>query len=79
MNQIHKTIGYKGQYFSKEYVTIKHHKNKLRYLREETVAKQFKNGDTEIVVHFENKDETITLNQYSSSADILKYLGKKFI
>ncbi len=79
MTEIHKMISYKGQYFSKEYQTIKHHKNKLRYLREETVAKQFKNGDVRLVVHFEGKEKTITLDQFSDESDILKYLGKKFI
>ncbi len=79
MTQIHKIIGYKGQYFSKEYETIKHHKNKIRYLREETVAKQFKKGDVEIIVHFEDKSETITIDEFSNESIIMKYLGKKFI
>ncbi len=79
MNTVHKIISYKGQYFLREYETIKHHKNKIRYLREETVAKGFKSGNTEIVVHFEDDDKTVTLDFFSDREEIKKYLGKAFL
>lgn len=78
MTTYHKVISFKGSYFLKEYQTIKHHKNKIRYLREETVAKAFKKGDVEIVIHFED-ERTTTLDAFSDSALIDKYLGKAFI
>ena len=56
MIQYHKMITFKGVCYVKEYESIKHHKNKIRYLREETVAESFKNGDVEIVVHFEENE-----------------------
>lgn len=77
--QYHKMITYKGDYFMKEYETIKHHKNKTRYLRTETVAEAFKKGGVEIIIHFEDQDKTLTLDEFSSPEDIKKYLGQKFL
>ncbi len=79
MNIVHKHISYKGHYFVREYETIKHHKNKIRYLREETVAKSFKRGDLTVLVHFEDTERTISLDNFSERADIKKYLGEKFL
>ncbi len=79
MTTIHKYITYKGHYFLKEYQTIKHHKNKIRYLREETVAKNFKSGDLTIVVHFENDARSIALDYFSEPSLIKKYLGDAFL
>ncbi len=79
MNVVHKHISYKGHYFVRQYETIKHHKNKIRYLREETVAKNFKDGTLTIVVHFENSDRSVTLDAFSARDDIKKYLGEKFL
>ncbi len=79
MNVVHKIISYKGHYFLREYETIKHHKNKIRYLREETVAKNFKNGDLTIIVHFEDDERTVTLDYFSERDDIKKYLGNAFL
>ncbi|BEP28107.1 hypothetical protein [Helicovermis profundi] len=79
MNKYTKIIGVKGFYFIKEFYKIKHHKNKIRELSEDTVAKFFKKGDCEIEVYFEETDKTILIDDFSSKEDIKKYLGKKFL
>ncbi len=79
MNQYTKVIGLTGTAFLKEYEKIKHHKNKIRELNEDTVAKAFKNGDTEITVYFEETDIKIIIDDFSDKDTVLKYLGKKFI
>ncbi len=76
--QYHKMITFKGDYFIKEYETIKHHKNKVRVIREETVAEAFKKGDVEIVIHFEDSEKVITIDEFSSPEDIKKFLGPRF-
>jgi hypothetical protein len=79
MTQYHKMISLKGDYYLKEYETIKNHKNKIRYLREETVSEVFKKGEAEIVVHFEDSTKVITIDYFSDSELIKKYLGPKFV
>lgn len=79
MTQYHKMMTYRGDYFVKEYETIKHHKNKVRYLREETVAKDFKNGNVEIIIHFEDSEKRIVVDEFSDAETIKKYLGPRFL
>ncbi len=75
----HKILSYKGHYYLKEYETIKHHKNRVRYLREETVANAFKKGNAEIIVHFEDSEKTVEVTCFSDEDTIRKYLGKAFL
>ena len=63
----------------KEFEKIKHHKNKVRDINEETVAKNFKNGDAEIRVYFEETDTELFIDAFSDAETVKKYLGKKFI
>lgn len=79
MIQYHKMITLRGDVFVKEYESIKHHKNKTRYLREETVAESFKKGDVEIIIHFEENDKIITINDFSSEDLVRTFLGPKFL
>jgi uncharacterized radical SAM superfamily protein len=74
-----KVIGISGQYFSREQVKIKKHKNKVREVKEETVLKAFLNGDTEIEVILEDLDKTIIIDYFSDVDIIRQYLGEKFI
>ena len=77
--QYHKMITFKGDYFMKEYETIKHHKNKVRIIQEATVAEAFKKGSVEIVIHFEDSEKIISLDEFSSPEDVKKYLGANFL
>ncbi|MGX8796022.1 hypothetical protein ACR6HW_08050 [Fusibacter sp. JL298sf-3] len=79
MNQYTKIIGLTGSLYVKEYPKIKHHKNKIRELHEDTVAKAFKAGNTEIIVYFEETDTEIIIDDFSDEAIIKKYLGRKFL
>ncbi|MBM7562164.1 hypothetical protein [Fusibacter tunisiensis] len=79
MNRYTKIIGLTGSIYVKEYEKIKHHKNKIRELNEDTVAKTFKAGNTEIMVYFEETDTEIFVDDFSDQETILKYLGKKFV
>lgn len=79
MNRYTKIIGLTGTVYVKEFIKIKHHKNKLRELNEDTVVKAFKNGDAEITVYFEETDNEIIVDAYSDQETIKKYLGKKFL
>lgn len=79
MNEYTKVISLMGHYFIKEFKKEKKHKNKVREIREETVAKAFKEGNTKIYVYFEEKDKTIELDEFSDKDIIATYLGKKFI
>lgn len=79
MTTYHKIFSLKDSYFLKEYETIKHHKNKIRYLREETVAAAFKAGDVQIIVHFEESGRVIEIDDFSDREVIKKYLGPKFL
>ncbi len=79
MNRYTKIIGLTGELYTKEFQKIKHHKNKVRDISEDTVAKVFKNGDAEIKVYFEETDIEIIIDAFSDVETIKKYLGKKFI
>lgn len=79
MNRYTKVIGLTGSMYVKEFEKIKHHKNKIRELNEETVAKVFKEGDTEITVYFEETDTEIIIDDFSDLELVKKYLGKKFL
>lgn len=79
MNRFTKIIGLTGSIYVKEYVKIKHHKNKIREINEDTVIKQFKEGDTEICVFFEETNTEIFVDDFSDDETIKKYLGKKFL
>ncbi len=75
----HKYNSFKGSYFTRTQIKIKHHQDKVRYIREETVIKQFKEGSAKIVVHFDGSDRIIEIDYFSSEEDKKKYLGEKFI
>lgn len=79
MNRYTKIIGMTGVIYTKEFEKIKHHKNKIRDISEDTVAKVFKGGDAEIKVYFEETDTEILIDAFSDSELVKKYLGKKFI
>ncbi|HAS72638.1 MAG TPA: hypothetical protein DCS67_00665 [Clostridiales bacterium UBA8960] len=79
MNRYTKIIGLTGTIYVKEFVKIKHHKNKVRDINEDTVAKVFKNGDAEVTVYFEETDTEIFIDAFTDQETIKKYLGKKFI
>ncbi|PID82854.1 MAG: hypothetical protein CSB15_01230 [Clostridiales bacterium] len=78
-NIYHKYNSLKGSYFTRTQIKIKHHQDKLRYIREETVIKQFKDENAIIYVHFDGSDRVVELDYFSSEDDIKKYLGKKFL
>lgn len=79
MNRYTKIIGLTGNMYVKEHLKIKHHKNKIRELNEDTVIKAFKNGDAEVTVYFEETDTEIIIDAFSDNETIKKYLGKKFL
>lgn len=79
MNRYTKVIGLTGSMYVKEFEKIKHHKNKIREINEDTVIKQFKEGNTEICVYFEETDTEIFIDDFSEPELIKKYLGKKFL
>ncbi len=79
MNRYTKIIGLTGSIYVKEFEKIKHHKNKIREINEETVAKVFKEGDTEVLVYFEETNTEIVVDDFSDDDTIKKYLGKKFL
>lgn len=74
-----KVIGLTGSHFVKEFVKIRHHDNKVREISEETVAKKFKEGNTKVIVHFEEDGREIELDDFSDPDLIRKFLGKTFI
>lgn len=78
MNHYTKIMGVSGAIYVKEHVKIKHHKNKIREINEETVAKAFKAGNASILVYFEETQTEITIDAFSDDEIIRKYLGKKF-
>lgn len=79
MNRYTKVITIFGHYYTKEFEKVKHHKNKIREVKEETVVKFFKDGSAEVLVFFEEDGREILLDNFSDPADIKKYLGKKFL
>ncbi len=74
-----KVIGLTGSHFEKEFVKIRHHDNKVREVSEETVAKKFKEGNTKVVVYFEEDGREIELDDFSDPELIRKLLGKSFV
>ena len=74
-----KIINSKGSYFTREYVKIKKHKNKIRALREDTVRKEFLNENAEILVIIEELEKEILIDYFSSTEIIREYLGESFI
>lgn len=79
MKRYTKAIGITGSHYTNEFEKIKHHGNKIREVREETVAKMFKEGKCEVLVVFEETHKEILLDNFSDQDLIKKYLGKKFI
>ncbi len=79
MNQYNKYIDLKGSYFTRVHKKKSKHKDKLRYLREETVAKEFLKGQATIIVHIDELESSIELDMFSEPELIRTYLGEKFI
>lgn len=79
MNHYTKKIGFTGTIYIKEYGKIKHHKNKMRELNEDTVIEQFKKGEAVITVLNEESGKETVIDIYSSEEEIRKYLGAKFL
>jgi len=74
-----KTLGISGAHYTVEFDKIKHHDNKIREVREDTVAKAFKEGKAQVRVIFEETGKTMLLDDFSDKELIKKYLGKKFL
>lgn len=79
MKRYTKVIRMTGYYFTKEFEKKKHHKNKVREIKEDTVAKFFLEGDTEVLVYFWERDREIFITPESNPEDIKRYLGEKFL
>ncbi len=79
MKRYTKLIRITGAIYTSEQVKIKHHQNKIRHINEDTVIKHFKNGDTEVLVIFEETGESYLIDDFSEPELIKKYLGKKFL
>lgn len=79
MKRYSKVIQMSGYYFTKEFEKKKHHRNKVREIKEDTVAKFFLEGDTAILVYFEESDREVLITLESDPKDIKKYLGDKFL
>ncbi|MBF8982087.1 hypothetical protein IZY60_00905 [Lutibacter sp. B2] len=79
MKRYTKIIRLTGNYFTKELVKKKHYQNQLREISEDTVAKVFLEGDTEILVYFQETAREVLITPLSDQSDIKKYLGSKFI
>lgn len=79
MKRYTKVIRMTGYYFTKEFEKKKHHKNKVREIKEDTVAKFFLEGDTEVLVYFWERDREILITPESNPEDIKRYLGEKFL
>jgi len=74
-----RTIGITGCIYTREFEKIKHHKNKVRDISEPTVIKQFKAGNAQVNVYFEETGEMLTITPDTDPDVIKKYLGKKFL
>lgn len=79
MNYYNKYIDLKGSYFTRVHKKKEKHGDKLRYLREETVVKEFLKGTATIIVHIREIGEEIELDTFSDPELIRTYLGDKFI
>ncbi|MGB5824512.1 MAG: hypothetical protein WBH44_10610 [Proteocatella sp.] len=67
-----------GYYFTKDYDKKKLNKVKHRTVLEETVIKNFKKGDCEILIYFQESEKSILITKDSKRDEVLKYLGEKF-
>ena len=79
MKQYKKIIGVTGAIYTTEFEKIKHHSNKIREVREDTVIKVFKQGDASVQVIFEETGKEMLLDFFSDKELIKKFLGKKFL
>lgn len=79
MKRYTKTIGITGTQYTTEFEKIKHHMNKVREVREDTVIKVFKQGKAEVLVIFEETGKTMLLDDFSDPDLIKRFLGKKFL
>lgn len=79
MKRYTKSIGYTGSHYTVEFEKIKHHASKVREVREDTVAKAFREGKAEVYVIFEETGKDYLLDNFSDQDLIRKYLGTKFI
>ncbi len=79
MIQYTRVMTLSGSYYTKETITKKNHKNKLRVIGEDTVLELFRDYKAEITVFFEEQDKSIHITPYSDGAEVLKYLGPKFV
>jgi len=79
MKRYVKTIGITGAHYTVEFEKIKHHINKVREVREDTVVKAFKEGRAEVLVFFEENGKQMLLDNFSDADLIKKFLGKKFL
>lgn len=79
MNRYTKVINVMGSYFTKDYEKEKKNIIKVREVKEETVKKFFLQGNTEVLVVFEDTGREILIDDFSSDEDIKKYLGSSFI
>ncbi|MBC2575432.1 hypothetical protein [Peptostreptococcus canis] len=79
MNRYTKIINMMGSYYTKDYEKEKKNIIKVREIKEETVKKFFLQGNTEVLVVFEDTGREILIDDFSSDEDIKKYLGSSFI
>lgn len=79
MERYTKVIDLLGSYYTKEYKKKKHHKNKIREVKESTVEKFFLQGKAEVLVIMEEQNIEILLDVFSNRNDIKRYLGKSFL
>lgn len=74
-----KTLGVSGAHYTVEFDKIKSYDNKVREVREDTVAKAFREGKAQVHVVFEETGKTMLLDDFSDQDLIKKYLGKSFL
>lgn len=79
MKRYTKLIRITGSYFTIKFEKIKHYSNKTRVVREDTVAKAFKEGKAEVYVFFEETGKDYLLDNFSDEDLIKKFLGKTFL
>jgi hypothetical protein len=80
MNQYTKVFSLvDGQYFTKEHQKIKNHKNKVRPIQEDTVAKNFLANDAVITIIFEETGKTLVIDDFTDEEIVKSYLGNKFL
>lgn len=79
MKRYNKIINITGSFYTIEFEKQKKNITKTREVREDTVAKQFREGKAEVYVYFEETGKEFLLDDFSDETLIKKYLGKKFI